>query len=242
MEQYKNLKKLITSLYNNLDSLDKGNLSFADLYSMLDDARNIHERIAILHYMAMERSVKKDDEDNGLNFNFSKEKTDETPENQTSLIDAIETEEHLEAVKNSIGEQKPLFEFDSKKLAQNKPEYNKESTQYKTNDIDDTDVNSTINDKFSSNADKPTLAEKLGKQPIKDLTKHIGLNQKFLFMNDLFEGENDKYKIAIDKINNFSIFDEANKYVKELELEYSWDMDSSSAKKFIELISRRFIQ
>ena len=49
---YKNLKKLVNSLANNLEALENGQLSATDIYSLLDDARNIHERLAIIHYLA----------------------------------------------------------------------------------------------------------------------------------------------------------------------------------------------
>ena len=53
-------------------------------------------------------------------------------------------------------------------------------------------------------APEKTVADKLSRQPIKDLKSAIGLNQKFLFMNDLFEGENELFNNAINKINSFN--------------------------------------
>lgn len=245
--EYKNLKKLVNSLANNLEALENGNLSVADLYSLLDDARNIHERIAILHYLAIERDVKKE-EVKGLKFNFSsQEETEDIHPNQTNLIDAIKVENHIEAVKKSIGEQKPLFEIEAEEIKETpKPSIPTENI-VKEDKVEKTeekkqDSSISINDKFSSNADQPTLADKLSQQPIKDLTKAIGLNQKFLFMNDLFEGENEKYKEAVETINNFSVFIEADEYInKNLKYKYNWDTDGVSAQKFMDLVKRRFL-
>lgn len=243
--EYRNLKKLVHSLANNLEALENGNLSASDLYSLLDDARKIHERMAILHYLAIERAVKKQ-ENKGIKFNFSSSVEEDEPDlNQTNLIDAIKVEHHIEAVKKSIGEQKPLFdsEEESEKIQpeESKPEQVKEEiTVEPVNKVEDSNI--SINDKFSTNADKPTLADKLGQQPIKDLTNSIGLNQKFLFMNDLFEGENDKYKEAIETINNFSAYIEADEYINNsLKDQFSWDMKSVSTQKFINLVQRRFL-
>jgi hypothetical protein len=237
--EYRNLKKLVHSLANNLEALENGNLSASDLYSLLDDARNIHERIAILHYLAIERAVKKQ-ENNGIKFNFSIFDEDQVQPNQTNLIDAIKVEHHIEAVKKSIGEQRPLFEEEKpdKTSDQKQPDQpvNKEEEQSQKNTEE---TGGSINDKFSGS---PTLADKLGKQPIKDLTNAIGLNEKFLFMNDLFDGENDKYKEAIETINNFSAFIEADEYINNsLKDQFNWDMTSVSTQKFIILIQRRFL-
>ncbi len=117
--EYRNLKKLVNSLANNLEALENGSLSPSDIYSLLDDARNIHERMAVLHYLAIERAVKKEENKGGIKFNFSTiEEEDEIPANQTNLIDAIKIEHHTEAVKKSIGEQKPLFEEEETKYTE----------------------------------------------------------------------------------------------------------------------------
>ena len=160
----------------------------------------------------------------------------EIPQNQTNLIDAIKVEDHIVAVKKSIGEQKPLFEIEEPKPI---------NTEVKTEPEEEITIEPTagsINDQFSINAEQPTLADKLGQQPIKDLTNSIGLNQKFLFMNDLFEGENDKYKEAIETINKFSTLVEADSYINNsLKGQYNWDMNAISTQKFISLVQRRFL-
>ncbi len=242
--EYRNLKKLINSLSNNLEALENGNLSVADLYSLLDDARNVHERIAILHYLAIEREVKQE-ENKGIRFNFSAvEEQEEISPNQTNLIDAIKVEKHVEAVRKSIGEQQPLFEVDAAaKEAIPKDNIQKENQEKSVeNQPEQKPEGLSINDRFSSNAEQPTLADKLGQQPIKDLTQAIGLNQKFLFMNDLFEGENEKYKEAIETINNFSDFSQANQYINgSLKQQYNWDNEGVSTQKFMDLVKRRFL-
>ncbi len=239
--EYRNLKKLVHSLANNLEALENGNLSASDLYSLLDDARNIHERIAILHYLAIERAVKKQ-ENNGIKFNFSFFDEDEVQPNQTNLIDAIKVEHHIEAVKKSIGEQRPLFEEEKPDKITDQKQPDQPITKEEENTKKHTEeTGGSINDKFSISG-SPTLADKLGQQPIKDLTNAIGLNEKFLFMNDLFDGENDKYKEAIETINEFSAFIEADEYINNsLKDEFNWDMNSVSTQKFIILVQRRFL-
>ncbi len=61
-------------------------------------------------------------------------------------------------------------------------------------------------------------------------------------MNDLFEGENSKYKDAIDLINSANNFTEAENYINgTLKDQFNWDMNGVSAQKFINLVKRRFL-
>ncbi len=252
---YKNLNELITSLAINIKALENGKLSVYDLESLLNNARNVHERITVLHYLAIEREVKVGGkEKKGIQFNFtSVEEPAETPANQTNLIDAIQVEHHNEAVRKSIGTQAPLFEEEIVKEEvqhQNIVEPKSDSVKEPVVEIvkkeitptNEVETKASINDKFSGHAEKQTLADKLGQSPIEDLNKAIGLNQKFLFMNDLFEGENDKYKDALTTINNFATYMEADEYINNsLKHQFDWDEESVSVQKFINLVKRRFL-
>ena len=98
----------------------------------------------------------------------------------------------------------------------------------------------SLNDKFSELAEKSSLADKLSKKPIEDLVKAIGLNQKFLFMNDLFEGENNYYKEAITNLNSFNSFIEADEYINTLRSRHGWETSNATVKEFVELVERRY--
>ena len=100
----------------------------------------------------------------------------------------------------------------------------------------------SINDQFTANASGENLARKLGMTPISDLKSSIAINQKFLFMNDLFAGEHDDFHLAIDKLNNFSSYNEANNYMNsELATNYNWDNDNDSVQSFRLLVERRYM-
>ena len=61
-------------------------------------------------------------------------------------------------------------------------------------------------------------------------------------MNDLFEGERDAYHEAIDKLNSFDSYLDADNYIKNnLVDKYCWDLENSSAVRFMELIERRYL-
>jgi len=55
----------------------------------------------------------------------------------------------------------------------------------------------SIHRKIASKSSSKTVADKLHRNPIKDLKAAIGINEKFLFVNKLFEGNLQNYSAAI---------------------------------------------
>lgn len=88
---------------------------------------------------------------------------------------------------------------------------------------------------------KLTLAERMQKTKIDDLNKVIGLNQKFLFMNSLFEGENTSYNDAIEKLNRMPTVADARHYIRELAYIYAWNYEDPNVVLFTEFVERRYL-
>ena len=85
------------------------------------------------------------------------------------------------------------------------------------------------------------LAEKLTDGPIKDLKKGIGVNDRFLFINELFRGDEAMYERSIKTINNFSILAEAEYWIRrELKIKIGWTDSDPVVKQFDQLVRRRF--
>lgn len=85
------------------------------------------------------------------------------------------------------------------------------------------------------------LIDTLKDAPIKDLKKGIGLNDRYLFINELFRGDESMYERSIKTINGFSIYAEAEYWIKrELKLKLGWDEKGVAAKQFDQLVKRRF--
>jgi hypothetical protein len=100
-------------------------------------------------------------------------------------------------------------------------------------------TNASLNDKLKQT--KIELGESLLETPIKDLKKAVGINDRFLFINDLFRGDDVMYERSIKTINNFSIYPEAEYWIKrELKLKLGWDDKNEVVKQFDQLIRRRF--
>jgi hypothetical protein len=77
--------------------------------------------------------------------------------------------------------------------------------------------------------------------PVRDLKKAIGINDRYLFVNDLFRGDENMYERSIKTINGFSIYPEAQYWIqRELKVKLSWPDNSETVKLFDQLIKRRF--
>ena len=85
-----------------------------------------------------------------------------------------------------------------------------------------------------------TMAEKLQHKRIADLKAAIGINEKFQFINELFEGNMKEYNCAVDQVNSFSSHAEAESYIANLKDVYKWQPDNHIAESFMELVERRF--
>lgn len=97
----------------------------------------------------------------------------------------------------------------------------------------------SINDRLKQS--KVELAEVLKESPIKDLRKAIGINDRFLFINELFRGDEAMYERSIKTINGFNIYPEAEYWIsRELKTKLGWNIDHPSVLQFDQLVKRRF--
>lgn len=97
----------------------------------------------------------------------------------------------------------------------------------------------SINDRLKQT--KTELAEVLKESPIKDLRKAIGINDRFLFINELFRGDEAMYERSIKTINGFNIYPEAEYWIsRELKTKLGWNSDHPSVLQFDQLVKRRF--
>lgn len=93
-------------------------------------------------------------------------------------------------------------------------------------------------------AEARELSEKLSNRPIPDLTKAMGLNERILTVNELFQGDNAAFNVALKDLNSMPSFDEAIDLVLEpLAEKFDWALPANErkAKVFIQLIRRRYL-
>lgn len=78
----------------------------------------------------------------------------------------------------------------------------------------------------------------LHSKPIHNIEDAIGVNDKFLFIRELFSSNAGRYKETMDALNNASDFNSAYSYIEK---NFEWDFENEAAQKLLELIRRRHI-
>ena len=248
---YQSLNDLVEEIKSELSKLENQELSVADIDAIQQNAQELYERLTVLKYTAIEKLVKvestpepiaeveepiaeieeeiesvpeeKTTEAAPIRFNMKPveaEEEEEVDENQTNLLDEIE--ERVTAVEE---------------VPEPKKEKKKAPKEIKTEES-----KTSLNDKLAESSEPVSLADKLKKQPITNLASSIGINQKFLFMNDLFEGERDAFHQSIAELDGFDSYLDADNYIKNnLVNKYDWDLENPSAVRFMELVERRYL-
>ncbi len=85
-----------------------------------------------------------------------------------------------------------------------------------------------------------SLAAKLQQAPGRDLKSVIGINDKFLFVNELFGGSMEKYNKSIENLNDLKTLNGAMIYLNELKIELQWNSSNEAYLKLKNLVSRKF--
>jgi hypothetical protein len=93
-----------------------------------------------------------------------------------------------------------------------------------------------INQAIASKQTKKDLTTKLQSKPISDLRNSIGLNEKFLFIKDLFKGRLDQYNECIDDLNNSASYGDAMVLIRD---KYSLDENNEVVRKLADLVKRK---
>lgn len=91
----------------------------------------------------------------------------------------------------------------------------------------------SLNDVISENK---TVETNIGNSPISSLKSSIGLNDRFLFIREIFSNNTDKYNLIIDHLDKLETIQQAVDYLKaNLTLQ-----KNETSMKFVELLKRRF--
>lgn len=80
------------------------------------------------------------------------------------------------------------------------------------------------------------LAEEINHANLHSLRDGIGLNDKFLMIRDLFDGDSDAYEQAIDALDELETLDDCMIHIIE---NYAWNPDSEGSKFIMQLLERK---
>jgi len=119
-------------------------------------------------------------------------------------------EEHVENQKNGNSQEIMADKFQSKKF---------------------------VHDNISEKNLRKDLSSKLQSKPIKDINSAIGINDKFIFIKELFGNNKEHYHETILVLNNFDTFENALEFLNE---NFDWDSDDPNFERLKELVRRKY--
>lgn len=97
----------------------------------------------------------------------------------------------------------------------------------------------SMNDRLKE--DVKEVAHLLVDAPVRDLRRAIGINDRFVFISELFRGDEVMYERSIKTINGFRIFPEAEYWIeRELKVKLAWDETKDCTRHFYQMVKRRF--
>jgi len=107
----------------------------------------------------------------------------------------------------------------------------------------ETDLFSTesaeFSEKLKETREKTYASERISSQR-KDLKATISINEKFLFINELFDGNLREYNITIETLNGFAELRQALEFLDLLRLKNLWESESMAFNRLRELVEQKF--
>jgi hypothetical protein len=95
-----------------------------------------------------------------------------------------------------------------------------------------------MNEVVAQVQNRSDLSSRLQSKPIKNIPAAIGINDKFLFIKELFKGDAETYAETIKILELAPSFNDAFNY---LDARFGWDPDDTVVQKLLDLVRRRHI-
>jgi hypothetical protein len=97
----------------------------------------------------------------------------------------------------------------------------------------------SLNEIVSSYKPDESIGSKLQQGNISDLMKSMDMNQKFMFVKELFKGNGSVFTEEINKLNGFNKLNEAIPYLESIKAKYKWEQSEAYAELY-RLVLRKF--
>ncbi len=148
----------------------------------------------------------------------------------------VEEKPKVVEMETQESKEEPVSEMVETTNAVIEEEVTKSATAY---DLFSGSAESPVGEKYATR-DEPSIADKIQKSQIVNIREAIGINEKFLFINELFNGDMSRYNKILDDINSLSTKKGVDTYLLELKIQFQWADDNEAFVAFTDLINRKF--
>ncbi len=235
------LQSLAQQLADQLNGLYSGKNKKESLEQMVNNSRELYERLIVLRHKAYEQEVQPTPTESievempvftlDLEESVNDIPTLE-PETSIAFEPEVEAQEEISSIEIT-----PEIEVDTRQV--NLMDMIEEVIQEKTTPpAEDNTPIISLNEILAQQQTQHTILKALEKAPIEDLKKSITMNQRFQFARELFKGDSEQYELSISELNNASS-EKAMEIFENMKRKWGWDTTSIAFIELEELVQRR---
>ncbi|MEM7162057.1 MAG: hypothetical protein AAF487_06390 [Bacteroidota bacterium] len=215
---FKSLSDLSRAINDKTNLIENGKYSLKDIESGILDLNELHERLIVLKYKAIEQLANQnldsvvhiaDDEAEDRHSQQEMQKpeikADVSNANQMTIMDGIneaEKELQVEEIESNFSPSESVAEH--------------------------------FHDQTES------VAEKMENKSIDAIKSALSINQRFSFAKNLFNDDTAALNGMLDELDSCTSLDSAQKILSAADAKFGWDKENEVTQEFIELVNRRF--
>ncbi len=263
------IKTMLGHLHTGVEKLESGTLSPEDMELLVEDAKELYERLIILRYKIYETNVlgvkepvisahlRQTEIETPIDLFGSIEEHSITPEPAFEVTFAKSDDEDLDEEpihEASIPAEDPIHEEEIEEEEQEvedeiqtieDPIHEEEIEDEIKQEVEEPEAPTAWEPQFSG--DQPiwmaemeaNIRDNRSVFPLESLIGAFTLNEKLQFINELFEGSSDDFSSHIKQLDQLASMDAARNMLAELALTFNWDTESEIVEDFIYKICRR---
>jgi hypothetical protein len=247
----KNFDEIIRELVNEIthiaDNMTARNqtVSKIEIDLILEKLRKGYDELLHLDLAHPEVENKEMAKEPEISENLRSAKIDDEIHKSESETSEIDTDELMLEIGNKQLLKKPKPESQADLFAgqhfESKPGEKESQVSDEVEEKQAVDDSSSVGEKIQKDKQEETVADKIQKNKISSLKIAIGINEKFFFINELFNGSLKDYNEAIDKLDQAGNKNEAVSLLDAMQNKNMWDRDSEAYNQILQMVERKFV-
>jgi hypothetical protein len=244
-------EELIGRISSELKRMKLESMTASELDALVGDARELYERLIVLRYKAFEQTVKKSEIPQETVEQIPP--VESTPELKNEPIESVAEESETDMgfafqlfdEPETAEPQEPVVHFETHAPESPKIEETIQPElvlgEQPVKKPAETPSPSSLLEKLSEQHNQNRLADRLKLSPIASLKSTFTLNDRIRFSQGLFSGDSEKFRQAVDTLDNCDSLDAAKNHLAQYATTHTWDMESKDVEHFYEFVERRFM-
>ncbi len=98
-------------------------------------------------------------------------------------------------------------------------------------------MSESFNEKLASLKHEDDVSDIFKTKPVSNLIEAIGINDRFLFIREIFNGDAESYNDVIHKLNSAGNLNDATALIKDYKRD---DTDADALRQLMDLVKRKF--